>query len=321
MTTEAGGTRTTKVLAPDPAEMIWTFFTAQASDNDVVTIPGTTSAHYATAVANATAHGGSAALSREEITIETATKLDEVLFQAGNDEYVTGFAISDVDDADDTSGTGTASTSITYYKVTPGPASGAVSSNVSTGGLIVAYFEGTVSSDEAIDFSNIGIDKVYGAIAYRVSGANAFTNSECTVGVSTELQKVKFTEAAQTDVDMRGLVWGIADDASKATNTGTTLTSATGIKLYKISPGPSEVKVLFVKNTEVSTNEGITVTELTEARFAVMHKIASGISTTNAVTVPASATELNMVKVTTTNTDVDVRGIVIGDVKSNAGWS
>ncbi len=321
MTTEAGGTKTITPLAPGPAERIVHFWTCQATDNDVITIPNrVTYVHYATAVANATSHGGAAALSREETTIETATKLDEVLFQAGNEEYLSGFSISDIDEADDVSGEGTAASTITYYKVAPAPSDGAVSSGVSTGGMIAVYFEGTVTTNEAISFGNVGIDKVIGAVAFSVA-SRAFTNSACTLGDSDELHKVKFTTGGHTDADHRGIVWGYSDDAAKAANTGTTLTEATGVSIYKLFPGPAEVNLRMFQNDSVDTDEGITVTGMTEARFAMAHKVAAGISTVNAVTCPASAsTELNMVKITTTNSSVDVRGIVIGDV-GTAGWS
>jgi len=323
MTTEAGGTKVITPLAPGPAERIVHFWTCQASDNDVITIPNrVTYVHDAWAVANATSHGGAAALSNEETTIETATKLNEVLFQNGNDEYVSGFSVSDIDEADSTSGTGTAADSITYYKTAPAPADGAISGGVSTGGMIAVYFEGTVSSDEGISFDKVGIDKVIGCKAFSVA-SRAFTATEATLGDADELQKVKFTTGAMTDADIRGIVWGYTDDVAKAANTGTTLTEATGVSIWKLFPGPAEVNLRMLQNTEVSTNEKITVTGMTEARFAIVHKIAAGVSTINAVTVPALAlgnSEDNAVKVTTANSDVDVRGIVIGDV-GTAGWS
>lgn len=321
MTTAAGGTSTITPLAPGPAERLVHFFTCTATDDDVVTIPNrVTYVHDAWAVANATSHGGAAALSNEEITVETATKLNEVLFQNGNGEYLTGFSVSDIDEADSTSGTGTAADDITYYKTAPAPADGAISGGVSTGGMICVYFEATVTSDEAVSFDKVGIDKVIGCLAFSVS-ANAHTATEATLGDSDELNKVKFTTGAMTDADIRGLVWGYTDDAAKAANTGTTLTEATGVKIWKVFPGPAEVNLRAFENTEVSTNEGISVSGVTELRFAVAHKIAAGVSTINAVTAPTGTTgEENMVKITTANSDVEVRGIAIGDV-GTAGWS
>ena len=319
MTTEAGGTKVITNLAPDPAERIVHFFTCTATNDDVITIPGVTYVHDAWAVANATSHGGAAALSNEEITIEQATYLDEVKFQAGNDEYLTGFTVSDIDEADDDTSTGTAASDISYYKVAPGPSEGKYGAT-SDGGMIAVYFEGTVTSNEAISFDKVGIDKVVGCLAFSVS-ANAFTATEATLGDSDELNKVKFTTGGLTDADVRGIVWGYKDDSIKAANTGTTLTEATGVKIYKLFPGPAEVNVKMFQNSEVSTNEGITITGMTEARFAVAHKIAAGVSTINGVTCPTgTAGEEAMVKITTTNSDVDVRGIVIGDL-GTAGWS
>ena len=320
MTTEAGGTLTIKPIAPGPAEMIVHFFTCQATDNDVVTIPDrVTYVHYATAVANSVSHGGAATLSREEVTVETATKLDEVLFQNGNDEFVTGFAISDIDEEDSVTGTGTAASTVNYYKVAPGPSQGGMSSGVHTGGMQIVYFEGTVTSNEAISFDKVGIDKVIGAIAFSVS-SSAFTNTDCTLGDADELHKIQFTTGALSDADIRGIAWGYTDDVSKAANTGSTLTEATGVKLFKLWPGPAEVNMRYFGNTEVSSNECVTITGMTEARFAIAHKFASGVSTAQDLTVPATSTELNKVKDTTTNTNVAVRGIVIGDVPT-AGWS
>lgn len=321
MTTEAGGTKVITPLAPGPAERIVHFWTCTATDNDVITIPDSvTYVHDAWAVANSVSHGGAAALSNEEITIEQATYLDEVKFQAGNDEYLTGFSVSDIDEADDVTSSGTAASTITYYKVAPGPSQGYVSSGVSSGGMRAVYFEATVTSDEGISFDKAGIDKVYGAICFSVS-SRAFTAAEATLGDSDEMHKVQITTAALSDADVRGIVWGVQDKEQAASNTGTTITEATGVKIYKIWPGPAECNVRMFQNSEVSTNEGITVTGMTEARFAIAHKIASGVSTINAVTCPASASsELNVVKVTTTNSDVDVRGIVIGDL-GTAGWS
>ncbi len=321
MTAEAGGTTTITPLAPGPAERIVHFWTCTATNDDVVTIPDrVTYVHDAWAVANGTSHGGAAALSNEEITIETATKLNEVLFQAGGDEYLTGFSLSDIDEADNVTGAGTAASDIIYYKVAPGPSQGAVSSGVSTGGMICVYFEGTVSSDEAISFDKVGIDKVIGCLAFSVA-TNAFTATEATLGDADELHKVKFTTGAMSDADIRGLVWGYTDDVSKAANVGTTLTEATGVKIWKIFPGPAEVNMRAFENTEVSTNEGIPVTGMTEVRFAIAHKIAAGVSTINGVTAPTgTVTEENMVKITTANSDVAVRGIAIGDV-GTAGWS
>lgn len=315
MTTEAGGTTTLKKICPGPSEMIMHFFACTATNDDVVTIPDSvTYVHDSWAVANSVAHGGAAALSNEEITIETATKLNEVLFQAGGDEYLTGFAFSDIDAADSLTGTGTAAADITYYKVAPGPSDGG------TNKLKAVYFEATVTSDEGISFDNVGIDKVIGAICFSVS-TNAFTAAEATLGDADELHKVQITTAALSDADVRGIVWGYGDKGIAAANTGTTLTEATGIKIWKLFPGPAEVNMTYFGNTEVSTNEGVSITTMTEARFALAHKIAAGISTINAVTCPTgTATEENMVKITTTNTDVEVRGIVIGDV-GTPGWS
>ncbi len=208
MTTEAGGTLKITPLAPGPAERLVHFYTCQATDNDVVTIPDSvTYVHYATAVANGTSHGGAATLSREETTIEPATKLNEVLFQNGNDEYVTGFSISDIDEDDSVSGTGTAADSITYYKDAPGPSQGAVSSSVSTGGMIAVYFECTASQNEGISLDKVGIDKVYGSIAFTVA-SRAFTATDSTVGDSDELHKVKFSSSISADSDVRGIVIG-----------------------------------------------------------------------------------------------------------------
>jgi len=319
MTTSAGGTSTIKKICPGPAEMIMHFYKCQATNDDVVTIPNVTYVHYALAVANATSHGGAAALSEEALTIEQATYLNEVKFTAGGDEYVNGFSISDIDDADDCTGAGTAASSITYYKVAPGPSDGYVSSGVSDGGMIVAYFEAVVTSNEAISFHKVGINKVLGCIARSIS-SGAHTAAECTLGDADELHKVQITTGALSDADVRGIVWGYSDDSAKAANTGTTLTEATGVKIYKLFPGPSEANLTYFKNTEVSTNEGLTITGMTEARFALGSKFATGATTVNVFTVPASSTELSMIKDTSTNTDVDVRGIVIGDL-ATAGWS
>jgi len=321
MTTEAGGVRVITPLAPGPAERIVHFWTCTATNSDVVTIPDSvTYVHEAWAVANATSHGGAAALSNEEITIETATKLDEVLFQAGNDEYLTGFSVSDIDEADDISGAGTAASDINYYKAAPGPSDGNVSSGVSTGGMRAVYFEATVTSDRGIPFDKVGIDKVIGAVCFSVA-SRAFTVAEATLGDADEMHKVKITTGALVSADVRGIVWGYQDKAQAALNIGTTITNATSIKIWKLWPGPAECNFRMFQNTEVSTNEGITITGMTEARFALAHKIAAGISTINAVTCPASAsTELNMVKITTANTTVDVRGIVLGDL-GQPGWS
>jgi len=321
MTTEAGGTTTITPLAPGPAERIVHFWTCTATNDDVITIPnGVTYVHDAWAVANATSHGGAAALSNEEITIEQATYLDEVKFQAGNDEYLTGFSISDIDEVDDVTSSGTAASTITYYKVAPGPADGAVSSNVSTGGMICVYFEATVSSNESIPFDKVGIDHVFGAICFSVA-TNAFTAIESTVGDSDEKHKVKISTAVGTDKDVRGIVWGISDDVAKAANTGTTLTNATGVKIFKIFPGPAEVNVRAFENDSIDQNEGVNITGMTEVRFAMAHQINSGVSLIKTVTAPSgTATEENMVVLTGTGTGITIKGIAIGDV-TTAGWS
>lgn len=322
MTTEAGGTLVNKPLAPGPAEMLVHFWTCTATNDDVITIPDSvTYVHYATAVANATSHGGAAALSNEETTIETATKLDEVLFQAGNDEYLTGFSISDIDAADSVTGTGTAASTIKYYKVAPGPSQGYATGGVSDGGMIAVYFEATVTTNESIPFDKVGIDHVYGAICFSVA-ANAFTAIESTVGDSDEKHKVKISTAVGNDKDVRGIVWGVSDDVAKAANTGTTLTDATGIKIYKIWPGPAECNVRYWSNDSVDTDECVTITGMTEARFAISHSIAAGISTISTITTPSTAiTEANKITITEGgHSSATVRGIVIGDL-GTAGWS
>jgi len=300
--TESDG-QTIREIFPNP-EIIMSFFTQSEIDtNQAVTLSTMDNIKFAVTLRN-----NAGTLAYLAHTIEVSGEKQKIKLTDGGetDVAITGFALGFRDSAVAAANTGATLTEATGTKVerklAPGPAEG-----------ILVFGDCNMTTNEAVPITPLKNGIVEGAYILK-SAVGILTQESAVIDDSNELHKIKNATSNASNVDCRFMAWGFANSSSD--NSGSDLTSADNINLYKVAPGPSEYKAYYFEAT-MSTDESVTFSGLDVIDGAIAYKYASGATTEQTLTIEIAA-ELNKIKNTTTNSDVTVRGIVWGR-KNSAG--
>lgn len=294
--TEATGI-TIRELFPNSEMLVYWFNNTEVTTDEAITMTGMDFVKFAITLRN---NSGSLDYLAHTIDVSNEYNHIKVTDSGESDVEVTGLAVGYADSYYAGLNTATTTTeaggTTTIRKLAPGPAEG-----------ILCCGDANIQTDEGITITPIQNGVVEGAYILKVA-SGVLTSESTVIDVTNEVHKIKDDATNVANVDVRFLAWGDANASSG--NTAATLTAADTQNVYKIAPGPSEYKMYYFEAT-MSTNESVTFAGLDVIDGAIAYKYASGATTEQTLTIEVTG-ELNKVKNTTTNSDVEVRGIVWG---------